>query len=311
MHTVPESRHFTIEPLADGVWAAIHRAGGWATANAGIIDLGDATLLFDTFLTADAARDLAAAAVALTGRPASSVALSHFHNDHIRGSEVFAGVPLVASEATRRLIDTLGREELASDLEHAEAGRAMSVALADDDDPRRRASSATFTPYWEGLIASAPHATLRLPDVTWSGSFDFVGTRRTARLISIGAAHTPDDAVLVLPDDRVVFCGDLLFVRSHPWLAGGDPEGWLRALATLEEYAPAHFVPGHGPVGTSGDVAAMAAHIRGLQDTAERLHAALTPEADVEALLPSDASAEWEYAFPFYRANVRFLLGRL
>jgi cyclase len=51
MPSPDESRHFTLEPLADGVWAAIHRVGGWAVGNAGIVDLGDATLLFDAFLT--------------------------------------------------------------------------------------------------------------------------------------------------------------------------------------------------------------------------------------------------------------------
>jgi hypothetical protein len=40
-------RHVRIEAVADGVWAVLHREGGWAVANAGIVDLGDATLLFD------------------------------------------------------------------------------------------------------------------------------------------------------------------------------------------------------------------------------------------------------------------------
>ncbi len=41
MSTVGECRHFVLEPLADGVLACVHRAGGWAVGSAGIVDLGD------------------------------------------------------------------------------------------------------------------------------------------------------------------------------------------------------------------------------------------------------------------------------
>ncbi len=304
------SRHFTLEPLADGVWAAIHRVGGWAVGNAGIVDLGDATLLFDAFLTPDAADDLAATALALTGRPPAAVVLSHYHNDHIRGAQVFPGVPVVATRATRRLIDTLGRDELASDLEHAASQRARTAAMADADDPAHRTYAAYFEPYWAGLVASAPNVTLRLPTVTFDDRLEIHGSRRTARVISLGAAHTPDDAVLVLEDDGVVFCSDLLFVGSHPYLADGDPDGWLRALDTLGGYGPARFVPGHGPVGTHADVGALADHIRELQATAARLHRDGASDDDVAELLPRDTSAAWDFAYPFYRSNLRFLLGR-
>ena len=311
MSAIPASRHFTLEPLAEGVWAAIHRPGGWAVGNAGIVDLGDTTLVFDACITAEAARDLAAAATALTGRPASSLVLSHYHNDHVRGAEVFPGATLIATSRTRDLIDTFGREELASDIEHGGAQLARAAAMADDDDPRIRSFAAYFTPYWEGLVASAPHATLRLPEVTFEDRLTLHGTRRTVQVVSLGAAHTPDDAVLVLPDDGVVFCSDLLFVGCHPFLADGEPDGWLRALEVLAAYAPARFVPGHGPVGSADDVDALASHIRALEATAARLHGEGASPDDLERLLPADGSSVWEFAYPFYRSNVRFLLGRM
>jgi len=310
MPSPDESRHFTLEPLADGVWAAIHRVGGWAVGNAGIVDLGDATLLFDAFLTAAAADDLAAAALALTGRGPDVIVLSHFHNDHIRGAQVFPGVPVVATRATRTLIDTLGRDELASDLEHAAPQRDRAAAMADADDPARRAYAAYFEPYWAGLAASAPGVTLRLPTIAFDDRLEIHGSRRTALVRSLGAAHTPDDAILVLEDDGVVFCSDLLFVRSHPYLADGDPDGWLRALDTLAAYGGSRFVPGHGPVGTEAAVRALAEHIRSLHTTAAGLHRDGASDDDVADLLPLDATAAWDFAYPFYRSNLRFLLAR-
>ena len=49
--TQRESKHFTLERLSDSVHAAIHREGGWAISNAGFVDLGNTTVVFDTFLT--------------------------------------------------------------------------------------------------------------------------------------------------------------------------------------------------------------------------------------------------------------------
>ena len=66
---LPVSKHFRLKQLVDGVYAAIHTDGGGAFGNAGIIDLGDRTLIYDTFFTPQAAEDLRTAAEALTGHP--------------------------------------------------------------------------------------------------------------------------------------------------------------------------------------------------------------------------------------------------
>ncbi len=53
-----DSEHFTIEKLADGIYTAIHKNGGYAICNAGIVKLGNETLVFDCFISPKAARDL-------------------------------------------------------------------------------------------------------------------------------------------------------------------------------------------------------------------------------------------------------------
>lgn len=84
------SKHFDLIQLTDGVYVAIHRIGGQAICNAGIIDLGDCTLIFDTFLSPVAALDLKSSVEALNLSPIRLVVNSHCHNDHIRGNQVFA-----------------------------------------------------------------------------------------------------------------------------------------------------------------------------------------------------------------------------
>ncbi len=118
--SLPQSRHFQLEMLASGVYAAIASDQGEAISNAGIVDLGDRVLVFDTFLTPDAGRDLRRAAEQITHRPVTFVINSHYHNDHIRGNQAFPEqVEIVTTKETDCLIKTKGREELAWDKENA------------------------------------------------------------------------------------------------------------------------------------------------------------------------------------------------
>ncbi len=89
------SKHFTIQQIAPGVWAVINNDNyGHAICNAGIINPGDKTVIFDPLKNIDPANDLKAAAIELTHKPAGIVINSHFHNDHIRGNQVFIPSPI-------------------------------------------------------------------------------------------------------------------------------------------------------------------------------------------------------------------------
>src|SRR5512143_3308982 len=115
MQTNPStsSKHFVLQPLASGIFAAIARDGGAAISNAGLIDLGDQLLVFDTFLTPQAALDLREASIHFLGRAPQLVVNSHYHNDHIWGNQVFApDAQIVSSARTRDLIASAGAEEL-------------------------------------------------------------------------------------------------------------------------------------------------------------------------------------------------------
>ena len=73
---------------------------------------------------------------------------------------------------------------------------------------------------------------------------------RTIILAHIGKGHTDGDIVVWLPEDRVLFTGDLVYNRRLPWLGGGSVLEWLTTLKRLKEFPFTWVVPGHGPVGT-------------------------------------------------------------
>ena len=77
--------HYRLEPVADGVLAAIALSGGGGVGQRRVVDLGGATLVFDTGMTPQAGAELRAAAEQIA--PVSIVANSHWHGDHVRGNQ--------------------------------------------------------------------------------------------------------------------------------------------------------------------------------------------------------------------------------
>ena len=302
------SSHFTLDRLADGVFAAIHRERGWAIANAGIIDLGDATIVFDTFLTPAAALDLRIAAETLTGRPVEQVINSHYHNDHLWGNQAFkprAGI--IATVETAQLLRTKGQEEYDWYRDHSHSRLLEWRGRLDgEEDPKEKAALHIWTDYYQALVQSMPTLHVYAPDILFPDRFELVGSRRTAELISFTNGHTGSDTIMYLPEDRIIFMSDLLFVHCHPYLADGDPEQLLSILSQIQRLDAEIFVPGHGPVGAIRDLSLTSVYVDECRRAAEALLAESTlPEASLGLSIPDDFR-DWQLPV-FYEMNVRAL----
>lgn len=235
-------RHFTLEPLADGVWAAL------ADVNAGIVDLGDRTIIFDTFAELGSARELREAAETLTGRPATYVINSHYHADHVHGNIVFADhAILVASRGTRDAMVAEGVGAMGRMKDQVMAGFAdvrQQLAAATEEQERVRIQ-AVVQEYEEFLADYPTPGDLRFPALTFEQRLTFHGSRRTAELITFGGAHSPSDAVLWLPAEQILFVGDLVIPGGDLIMSLGRPENWLPMLDELEALGARTLVPGH------------------------------------------------------------------
>ncbi|HWI62139.1 MAG TPA: MBL fold metallo-hydrolase [Symbiobacteriaceae bacterium] len=243
-------RHYSVERLAAGVYAALATNEGSAGCNAGIIDLGDRTLLFDTAATLSAARELRALAVELTGRAPSYVVNSHEHPDHYNGNAVFDDALLITSAATREAMARGGAARMAGmrrQIEERAAG--VRQALAQSTEPERRGQLEAELQEYMAFSEGYPHEEdLRLAALTFTGSLAWVGTARTAQMIAYGPAHSACDTVLWLPTERVLFTGDLVVDGGDLILALGTPENWPPVLDRLAGLGAERIVPGHGAV---------------------------------------------------------------
>ena len=246
-----QSQHFRLEQLADGVYACIHTEGGWAISNAGIVDIGDRTIVFDTFMTLSAARDLRDAAESLIGRPAHTVINSHYHNDHIWGNQVFsADVDIISTTRTRELIAIEGPLEVQGLHDSAQQTlEALEARLKKENNEMAQTHLKSIIDYYKAIVATLPELQFRLPNLTFTGNMTFDGPKRSANIITYEGGHCGSDAILHLPEDGIVFMADLLFIGIHPYLPDGDPDDIQRILAQVRKLQAKTFVPGHGPVG--------------------------------------------------------------
>ena len=306
--SLPASPHFMLRKLAEGVHVAFATETGAATCNAGIVDLGDRTLVFDTFLTPKAGSDLRRAAETLTGRPVAYVVNSHYHNDHIRGTQEFPGAVVISTDRTRNLIATKEVEEIRSDADGApqrllEWQDQLRAAV----DPEEQRQLRFWIDYARVIIESLPSLRLVLPQLTFERRLVIRGPARRVDLVAL-AGHTPDDVIMLLPQDGIAFLGDLLFVGFHPYLSDGNPDDWLQSLDAIERQDVTTLVPGHGSLGTMGDVRRLRDYIAAVDETAQDLaRRGAVPDANLPV---PEAFRSWGYG-KFFPTNVKFVWERL
>lgn len=245
---VSSSSHFHYRQLKTGVFAALARPEGLAGSNCGIVDLGGRTVIIDTSLSPQAGQDLRDTARELTGQPADLVLLTHHHYDHLGGCQVFdEKTTLFSTDETYHLIADTGAVTLANHraaclqtLQSTQDG----LALEQNTEKRREMQKLILDTKERLNVLNSTK--IRLPDCTCRGPVVIYGTERRLEFIPFRHAHCPGNAVAWLPQDGVIFMGDLLFARRHPYMTGCDPLAWQEVLQVILDMQPEIVIPGHG-----------------------------------------------------------------
>ena len=132
------------------------------------------------------------------------------------------------------------------------------------------------------------------------------GPSRRVQLISRGKGHTESDLILYLPDDGVLFTGDLVFNGAHPYLAHGFLEEWKAYLQYLETLEVQNVIPGHGALGDKEIVRGMHQYILTLENLAANMLAEGSTEEEAgQATIPTQYE-EWMFG-RFFVPNMQFL----
>ncbi len=304
------SADFELKMLAPGVYAGIHKFGGKAICNVGVVDNGKETFIFDTFLSPGVAGELLSAVESLGLSPVKYAINSHWHNDHIRGNQMFGeGVRIISTPRTRELIAYWEPREIADELQYA-PGRfahydSLYQAFSGNRESREFQQILMWRPYYETLSESHQKVRTRLPDLMVDSSKAFDGPKRRVRLLSRGPGHTESDLVLYLPDDGILFTGDLVFNRCHPYVAHGSLPGWIAWLDYMDSLQVSQVVPGHGKPGTGALMGSMKDYLTTLQLLAMEIHTGEKGESGIINTPIPEAYATWWFD-RFFAVNLKF-----
>ena len=145
--------------------------------------------------------------------------VSHYHADHIYGLQAFkaAGAEIWA---------------------HRKAQQYLTSEQAADRLAQRRAE---LFPWVDEKTVVVP------PDVWIDGDTSFRMGGLTFQLVYSEGAHSPEDLMMFVEPDRLLFAGDLIFAGRVPFVGNADSAGWLKAMDKMIALKPAVVVPGHGP----------------------------------------------------------------
>src|SRR5437773_1823566 len=186
--------------------------------NTGIVVGDDAVLVVDTQATPVMAQDVIRRIREVTDKPIQYVVLSHYHAVRVLGASAYRPEHIIASRDTFDLIFERGEQDMKSEIERF---------------PRLfRAVESVPGLTWPTLVFEK-----RL--TLWLGKLQ-------VELLQLGRGHTKGDTVVWLPEERVLFSGDLVEYEATPYTGDAYLTDWPATLDAVAALQPAKLVPGRG-----------------------------------------------------------------
>lgn len=309
------SQNFDLIQLSDGVYACINKFGGQAICNAGIIDLGDETIIFDTFLSPDAAKELISIVETYKLSPIKYVVNSHYHNDHIRGNQNFSkDVDIISTFRTAQLIKEKEPIEIEAEKSYAPVRFSYYDSLLNNYSgsfsDREYKSIILWQAYYQVLTETNGFLKTRTPNVFVNKQKEIKGSKRNVQLISKGKGHTESDLILYLPDEKILFTGDLVFIGMHPYMADGYKNEWYDYLSYLQDLEINKLVPGHGNVGTKEDILLMKKYLKMIDRVSKNNIKNKISVNQIEKTIIPEPYTNWWFESFFY-INLKFTVNEL
>lgn len=254
-----------IERVADGVYAIIHEnaTDEWPHGNTGVVVGEDGVLVVDAAYLPSRARADIALIRSVTDKPVRYLVITHWHFDHTNGTvayrDAFPGVRVVSERQAGHWIELNG---LWWSRMSTAPGSARRAALARLEERLAAGTDSAGTPLSAGErraleqtvqrrrneLEELANLTVVAPDLTFDRALTLhLGSRRI-ELVNRGRANSPADVTIYLPEERVLFTGDILVQDPLPYPFAAWPVPWVGVLRELEALPVAALVPGHGPV---------------------------------------------------------------
>ncbi len=213
-----EEKRVSFTQLSEHAWA--YTAEG--DPNTGVIIGDDAVMVIDTQATPVMAADVIRRIREITDKPIKYVVMSHYHAVRVLGASAYmaeGGEQIIASQDTYDLIVERGEQDKASEI-----GR--------------------FPRLFRNVESVPPGLTW--PTLTFTGKMTLWLGKLEVQLLQLGRGHTKGDTVVWLPQEKVLFSGDLVEFDATPYAGDAYFQDWPQTLTNLAALQPAALVPGRG-----------------------------------------------------------------
>lgn len=267
-----------LHDLGNTVYAYLQPNGSWGWSNSGIIVDGEASLLVDTLYDLKLTGEMLATMRRSIPAAASIDMLvnTHANGDHCYGNQLVGETRIIASARTAtEMLET--------------PPQTLDMLM------KQAAHLGTLGAFVSHIFAhfDFENITLTPPNTTFEGQLDLrVGTK-AVRLLEVGPAHTRGDTLVYVPDDKVVFTGDILFIEGHPIIWAGPVGNWIRACETILDLDVETIVPGHGPITDKQGVTRLKGYFEYLFKEVSRCYQAGLPVLEAARTIPMDAYGTW------------------
>jgi glyoxylase-like metal-dependent hydrolase (beta-lactamase superfamily II) len=200
--------------IGDGLWAFTAEGD----PNSGVIIGDNSVMIVEAQATPRLANKVIAKVREITDKPISHVVLTHYHAVRVLGASAYGADQVIMSDKARAMVAERGQEDWESEFQR-------------------------FPRLFEGHES--------IPGLTWpTTSFShsmtvYLGNRRI-EIKQIGRAHTAGDAIIWVPDERVMFTGDIVEYHSACYCGDGHFADWGGTLDAVKSYDPYSIAPGRG-----------------------------------------------------------------
>ncbi|WIT10175.1 MBL fold metallo-hydrolase [Paucibacter sediminis] len=210
-----EVKRVSFDRLSDHAYA--YTAEG--DPNTGIVIGDDAVMVIDTQATPVMAADVIRRIREVTDKPIKYVLLSHYHAVRVLGASAYQPEHIIASQDTYELIVERGEQDKASEI-----GR--------------------FPRLFQNVESVPPGLTW--PTLTFQNKMTLWLGKLEVQILQLGRGHTKGDTVVWLPQDKVLFSGDLVEFDATPYAGDAYFQDWPQTLDNIAALKPEKLVPGRG-----------------------------------------------------------------
>lgn len=253
-----------LQEVAPNVFAYIHSGVGWDICNSGFIVGDDGVLVIDAMMVASQVRLYMEEIRKVTDKPIRYVVNTHHHVDHSFGNQFYLPAEIVSHRGCREALITRGAD----------------VGMLSERYPHYRDDWA--------------EARLTPASITYEDKMIVHLGGKVIELLHPGPAHTYGDTLVYLPEDKVLFTGDVAFHYLTPLARDGHVSNWIKvANGILNHLDATTLIPGHGPVSGKEVVSATLKYLRLVKRTSRSHFQRGASVEDTSRAIPLGEYADW------------------